>query len=141
MKPKITWYLVLLASAAMLLSAVPSWAGEGVEMNILKTMKLDSTPVDMASSADGSRIFVLTDQGEIIVYSPKGQLQGRVAVDKDVDQIRVSPKGNSLLLSSRKNKTVQVVSIDFIVDVDVAGSPFKGPENAPVVVAVFSDFQ
>ena len=46
-----------------------------------------------------------------------------------------------LLLSSRKNKTVQILELNFVEQIDTSGSPFRGPENAPVVVAVFSDFE
>lgn len=58
-----------------------------------------------------------------------------------MDQIRVAPKGDSLFLNSRENKTIQIVNLDFVVDIDVAGSPFKGREDAPVTIAVFNDFQ
>jgi hypothetical protein len=31
--------------------------------------------------------------------------------------------------------------LDFISTIDTAGSAFKGAENAPVTIAVFSEFQ
>jgi hypothetical protein len=39
------------------------------------------------------------------------------------------------------NKTVEIVTIDFIQNINVSGSPFKGPEDAAVVIAVFDDFE
>jgi len=36
---------------------------------------------------------------------------------------------------------LKTVAIDFIVNFNIAGSPFLGPADAKVVVAVFSDFQ
>ncbi len=50
-------------------------------------------------------------------------------------------KDNLLLLSSRSNKTVELLAIDFIHKINISGSPFKGSEDALVVIAVFSDFQ
>jgi hypothetical protein len=38
-------------------------------------------------------------------------------------------------------KTVQVVSLDFFQKINVSGAPFKGPEDAAVVIAVFDDFE
>ena len=35
-----------------------------VEWNIQKTIKIDKPPVDVAVSADGKKIFVLTETGE-----------------------------------------------------------------------------
>jgi hypothetical protein len=46
-----------------------------------------------------------------------------------------------LFLSSHKNKTVKIILLDFILDISIAGSPYKGPDTAPVVITVFSDFQ
>jgi hypothetical protein len=58
-----------------------------------------------------------------------------------VDQVKVGPKGTSLVLSSSKNKTVQIVTLDFIQEINVSGAPFKGAEDAAVVIAVFDDFE
>jgi len=55
--------------------------------------------------------------------------------------MKIGPRGKRLFLTSTKDRTVQVVTIDFIVDINVSGSPYKGRQDAPVVIAVFSDFQ
>jgi hypothetical protein len=62
-------------------------------------------------------------------------------VGADVDKIRLGPQGDVLIANSRTNKTVQFFDIDFIQQINIAGSPFKGPADAPVVIAVFDDFQ
>ncbi len=51
------------------------------------------------------------------------------------------PRGSTLILKSGKNKTVQIVTLDFIQKINVSGAPFKGAEDAAVVIAVFDDFQ
>jgi hypothetical protein len=58
-----------------------------------------------------------------------------------VVSIGTSPNGDYLMLADSKNKTLEMVKISFVVDIDISGLPFKGPANAPVVVAVFSDYQ
>ena len=112
-----------------------------VEWDIQKKLKLDTPPVDVAVSRNGDWIFILTDSGKILIYSSTGELKGQVNVGNHVDQIRVGSKENHLVLSSRENKTIEILTIDFIQQINIAGSPFKGPADAPVVMVVFSDFQ
>jgi hypothetical protein len=118
---------------------VPSYAT--IEMCIQKTLKMEGEPRDVAVSLDGRWMFVLTDQGNILVYSADGKLNDRISVDKSIDGVQVGPREDILFLSSRKNKTVQVVTLDFIKNINVSGSPFKGAPDAPVVIAFFTDFQ
>ena len=112
-----------------------------VEWDVQQKLKMDTPPVDVAVSKDGKWIFVLDDSGNILIYSSNGKLEDKISVGSHVDQIRVGPKDNLLLLSSRKNKTVELLTIDFIHKINISGSPFKGSADAPVVIAVFSDFQ
>jgi hypothetical protein len=112
-----------------------------VEWNIHKTLKLDTQPLDVAVSQNGNSIFVLTESGRILIYSSDGNLKDTIDVGNHVDQIKSGPTEEWLFLSSRKNKTIEILHVDFIQHIDISGSPFKGSENAPVVIAVFSDFQ
>jgi DNA-binding beta-propeller fold protein YncE len=134
--------LVLVLAMAIPIGALSnSFASDNVEMNVYKTLQLEETPIDVAVSPDGRRIFVLTDRGEVVVYSSAAKIEARIDVGQQVDQIKLGPRGESLILKSSKNKTVQIVTVDFIQKINISGSPFKGPENAPVVIAVFDDFQ
>ncbi len=112
-----------------------------VEWDIQKVLKLDAQPLDIAVPNNGNSIFILSNSGKIIVYSLDGQLKDEIDIGKHVDQIKAGPNDQWLFLSSRKNKTVEILHIDFIQHIDISGSPFRGPENAPIVIAVFSDFQ
>jgi len=112
-----------------------------VEWHIQKTLKTDMPPLDVAVSRDGKQIFVLTEPGNILIYSPDGRLKDKISVGRHIDQIEVGPKEDLLLLKSRENRTVEILVIDFIHKINTSGSPFKGPADAPVVIAVFSDFQ
>ena len=122
-------------------SFFPGLASDTVEWNVYQTLQLDTTPIDMAISADGRRIFVLTDQGEVLVYSSATNIEATLNVGKNVDQIKTGPREDTLILRSAKDKTVRIVTLDFIQNINISGSPFKGPENAAVVIAVFDDFQ
>ena len=117
------------------------YAAASVEWDVLKTLQLEAAPIDVALSQDGKLIFVLTDQGQILIYSSGGQLKDKIDVGNHFDHIKVGPRGENLILNSRKNKSVQVITLDFIQDINFSGSPFKGPEDAAVVVAVFNDFE
>ena len=133
--------IVVLTISIVLGSITMSDAAASVEWNVQKTLQLESAPVDVAVSADGKQIFVLTEQGQILIYASGGPFLDKIDVGNQFDHIEVSPGGDHLILNSRKNKSVQVITLDFIQDINVSGSPFKGSENAPVVVAVFDDFE
>ncbi len=122
-------------------STTMCYATASVEWNVLKTLQLEAAPIDVAVSTDGKLIFVLTEQGQILIYSSGGPLKDKIEVGNHFDHIKVGPRGKNLILNSRKNKLVQVIALDFIQDINVSGSPFKGSEDAAVVVAVFDDFE
>ncbi len=129
----------------MAVAAFPFWvwsvASAEVEWAIRQSIDLDAAPVDVAMSPDWQKMFVLTANGEILIYSSGTALAEKIIVDGHVDRINVGPQGNVLLLSSSKDKRVRVLAIDYIQQIDVSGSPYKGAENAPVLIAVFSDFE
>ena len=133
--------MVLLAALILLGSISMSDAAAGVEWEVQRTLQLESEPVDVAVSPDGRRIFVLNNRGQILIYASTGSFLHQIEIGPQFDHIEVSPRGDSLILSSRKKKSVQVIALDFIQDINVSGSPFKGPEGAAVVVAVFDDFE
>ena len=92
-------------------------------------------------SLNGRWIFVLTYEGEILIYSSNGKLEGTISVGKSVEGIKVGQREDVLLLTSGSAKTVQIITLDFVQAINVSGSPFKGNAEAPVAVATFNDFQ
>jgi hypothetical protein len=112
-----------------------------LEWRIIKDLDLKTAPLDLAPSADGKWIFVLTP-GEILVYSvQEGNLIDQIPVDKDFDRMTSSPGANILTITSSTKKTLQIIILEVIHKIDVTGLPFKGSENAPVTIAVFTDYQ
>jgi hypothetical protein len=134
-------WLMVVTSVIVLGAFAAGAASDNVEWKVYRTLQLDATPLDMLITADGRRIFVLTNQGEILVYSSTTNIEATLKVGKQVDQIELGPGEDTLLLKSGKDKTIQIVFLDFIQKVNISGSPFKGPENAPIVIATFNDFQ
>lgn len=112
-----------------------------VEYNVLKTYKLEDQPVDMAFSTNRNEIYVLNPKGELLIYDTNGHLTEKINVGNGYDRLKLVQGSDILFLSSRKHKTIQIIQLDFVQKIDTSGSPFKGPENAPVIIAVFSEFQ
>ena len=137
MKRRFSFFLTVL----ILLLAGYAECFAAVELDILQTLKTEKPPRDVVMSLDGKQIYVLTDDGEVLIYSPAGTLLDRISVGKTVDGIKQGPRENILLLTSRKDATVQIITLDFIKTINIEGSPFKGPADAPVVMVVFNDFQ
>lgn len=134
---KVTMTTLLL----LLISFIPFAAHAEVDWEISSAIQLDETPIDVARAQGGELTYLLTDQAKVLIYSAAGKLVGTIPVDPSVTDIAISFKGEQLYLINSQRKTLKTVDIDFIVDFDIAGSPFLGPADARIVVAVFSDFQ
>ena len=137
MKSKI--YAALITGLLFTLLISPCQAA--LEWNVLKTLKLKNQPLDMAFSTTRNQIYVLSDKGEILIYEPNGRLLEKMDVDNNIDRIQLIPNSDILLLSSSKGKQISIIRLDFIQNINIKGSPFKGSENAPVVIVEFSEFQ
>ena len=125
--------LLMVTSGAM--------GSETVEWEVLNTLELEASPLDVAISPDGKSVFVLTDEGNIYIYEVSGGLTDKIEIGETIDQIKLDPQGMLLFATSRQNKTVKVIELDFIKQISTQGSPYKGLEDSPVVIADFSDFQ
>lgn len=129
--------LALLTAAAVL----PLSARAEIEWNVQKQLKLEASPLDAATSADGKNLYVLTS-GEVLVYAlPDYGLLTRIPVDKGLDRMTYSPRDNRLILMSGADRTVKVLQLETIHRFSLEGLYVKGPKNAPVTLAVFSDYQ
>jgi DNA-binding beta-propeller fold protein YncE len=130
-----------LAPLLLTLLTTTSWVLAAVEITPQKTLKTDGGPVDVAVTQDGNLTFVLTDSGSVLIYDQKGILTDTIEIGPHIDQMEIGPRGERLFVTSRKNKTVEIITLDFIHEINTQGSPSKGPHEAPVIIAVFSDFQ
>lgn len=137
MKGRFSVFLMTLAILLVWFASSPAT----VEWDVAGTLNLKQKPRDAAIALNGRWIYVLTYEGEILIYSSNGKLEDTISVGKSVEGIKVGPREDVLLLTSGKDKTVQLITLDFIQEIDVSGSPFKGNTDAPVAVATFNDFE
>jgi hypothetical protein len=129
----------LLVICAGLVIAAPAWCE--VEWDVRATVATKVAPLDVAAALNGKWIYVLTETGTVQIYDIEGKLSDTIDVGPGFDRIGVGPHEDRLYLSSRTNGNFQIVDLSVIYQIDTAGSPFKGPEAAPVVIAVFTDFE
>jgi thiol-disulfide isomerase/thioredoxin len=106
-----------------------------------KILELKSQPLDVALSLNGKWLYVLSRQGDLLVYSGDGKLAGRVVVGEPADQIRTGPRDDTVLLMDMNKKAVRILTLDFIKEINIEGCPSKGPKDAPVVITEFTEFQ
>lgn len=121
--------------------AVNATAPSKIDWNVEKTWNLPEKPLDIVYALDGKRVFILTDKQTVLVYDNLGELSGSIPVDKGVTAIDIAPRGEKLYLINQETKAFSDITIDFVVDINTAGSPFLGLAQAPVTITVFTDFE
>ena len=140
MRRNTIWILSFqLVLALLVASAGPCRAA--LEWEILKSLNTGARPVDVAVSADGKSVFVLTDDGVVSIYTGDGALTEKITVGGQAERIAVAPEGDRLYVTQRQGRRVDVIQLDYVRQINLTGAPFKGSEKAPVTIAVFSDFQ
>jgi len=121
--------------------SVPQLVHAEVDWTTKKQLSLGAQPLDIASSADGELIFILVP-GEILVYSiSEDKVTNRIPVDKAFDRLTHAAKANALIVTSSSAKTLKIIQVEIIHDIALSGLPVRGPADAPITIAVFSDYQ
>lgn len=133
--------LMLSFSSSSAFAAAEASGQSKVLLQIEKTWKLPAKPLDIVYSLDGKMVFILTNQNQVLAYTAEGSLLNKIDVEKGVSSIDIAPRGEKLYLINQIDNSFTALSVDFIVSIDTAGSPYLGKENAPVTVAVFTDFE
>lgn len=96
--------------------------------------------LQMAATADGQRFYLLLDNGNIQLHLQDGQLLNTIVVGQDVTAIETLG-ANRLLLSKKDNQQVIIAGVFPRVKISMQGSPVIGPENAPVTIVIYDDFE
>lgn len=135
-----TMFMFSLSASSVFAATEPKRASK-VLLEIENSWKLPSKPLDIVYSLDGRKVFILTDQNQVLVYAVAGDLLGKINVEKGVSAIDIAPRGEKLYLVNEKDNSFTDLSVDFIIDIDITGSPYLGKENAPVTIAIFTDFE
>ncbi len=132
---------LFLASGANALAVPDAGQDNRIEWNVLQKWPTVGKTLDMVHSLDGKFVYILNDKQVVQVFNNQGQLQGTIPVEEGVSAIDIAPQGEILYLINNKNQTFSSIAVSFIVDVDISGSPFRGPADAPVTIALFTDFE
>ncbi len=136
MKTRLTALILVLT---VLIAATP--AGGEVVVDLQRSLSLEAVPKDVAVSLNGKWVYVLTDAGELLIYSGNGELEGRLAVGGSSGRLTVGPREDVVFISDPQQKSIRVFALSLTQDIDVSGAPFEGREDAPVEIVVFSEFQ
>ena len=131
----------LAAYAALLVIGMQSPAQAAFEWKEVRALPIEGQALATAASADGQWLYVLTP-GEVLIYALGDyRIESRIPIDAAIDQLIYSPTTNSLILSGKTSKVIRVIQLEQVHAFTYEGLAFKGPENAPVTIAVFSDYQ
>jgi hypothetical protein len=126
----------------ILLPAGPSSAQPAdIDWTVRRQFQTTGQPLDIAVSNDGKLMFVLTADTVAAYADNADKPFKQIPVHGNFDRIVYLESTDSLVLSSTSTHTVQILDIDFVQNISIEGSPFMGPENAPVTLVVFDDYQ
>ncbi len=131
----------LMAMGLIIAVLVAGICNAAVYHHVKKRLKLDSTPIDIKMSAGGRWLFVLTDNGNLRVYSYQGSFVGKFNVGDTFDQIEPGGSDDEVYLKSSKKKTIQVIELTFRHAIKTQDAPFKGRPDAPVTIIEYTDFE
>ena len=132
---------VFLSAMICLFPGLASAQPVDIDWTPVGQIKLESPPLDVESAADGELIFVLMP-GRVVVYDKSANRQlNRIPVDQSYNRLTYSTESETLILTSSITNELKIIHIDQVYEISREGSPFSGPENAPVTIAVFDDYE
>jgi hypothetical protein len=132
-------FLMLFVSIIFLV--IPALAGAELEWRERTQLKLDASPVDVAQSDDGQWTFILSPGAVLVYSSAEDKVVQTIPVDAGFDRLGFSGGSKRLVLTNSTQNLMKIIQLDVVHKIDAGGMPFKGTENAPVTIAVFSDYQ
>lgn len=131
---------VVVVCSSLCITSVTS-AATAFEWTLKQQFTIEQTPLAMATTPDGKILYILVP-GKVLLYSlSEKKVTDFMPVDRDLDRLAYSGKDNLFMLSSSRSASVKVFQLENKARIDLAGSPVRGGERAPVTIAVYSDFQ
>ncbi|MEN8139843.1 MAG: hypothetical protein ABFR97_01305 [Thermodesulfobacteriota bacterium] len=108
-------------------------------------MKTKTPIVAMSPTFDGQKMVILS-KGLLTIYDQKGKKLGSTKVKAGMDRIAISgfqPAGipEKIFVANSATGQVEQVTFSLVTPIAAGSSPFLGPAEAPVTIAIFSDFQ
>jgi DNA-binding beta-propeller fold protein YncE len=132
---------LLITSGANALTVPESGQDNRIEWTVQQNWPTAGQTLDMVHSMDGKFVYILNNKQQVQVFSNQGKLQGSIPVEEGVSAIDIAPQGEKLYLINNKTQTFSSVGVSYVIDIDVTGSPIEGLADAPVTIAVFTDFE
>lgn len=112
-----------------------------VAWNVKKQLRLKAKPLAVAASMDGQYFYILFE-GKLLIYSlMEGKGKYTIPVDKSLDMLTLSAAHKLLILTSSSKQIVRFIELEFTQQLDMSELPYKGPQNAPVTITAFGDYQ
>lgn len=134
--------LTLAVAVSANVQAVPASGQDNrIEWNLKQNWPTAGKTLDMVHSLDGKFVYILSDKPSVQVFNNEGQLLGTIPVEDGVSAIDIAPQGEMLYLINNKTQTFSAVGVSFVAEIDITGSPEKGPADAPVTMVLFTDFE
>ena len=132
---------IFLSAMMSLFPGIVSAQPSDIDWTPVGQIKLESPPLDVENTADGELVFVLMP-GKVVVYDKSANRQlNQIPVDQGYDRLTYATESETLILTSSSTNALKVIHIHQVYTISVEGSPFLGPENAPVTIAVFDDYE
>jgi predicted DsbA family dithiol-disulfide isomerase len=115
-------------------------SAEVLDASLLRTLGVRESIRQVAVTADGERIYILTEKGNVEILDREGRSQGGIAVGPDI--IGITPQGKDRLLLQSKNRhqLLQLI-LEPRAAISIEGAPIHGNRNAPVTIVIFDDFE
>jgi len=124
------------------LSVIPDESqGAEVDLRLQHKVRFESTPLSVAASPDGKTVAVLTDKGEVEIFSHTGDRKAVIKVTPGSSGLAMSSDGRKLYVIDNEGKNLQMLTLEYVLMLETANRPFRGPENAPVVIVEFADHE
>jgi protein-disulfide isomerase len=133
--------LLAFTATAQAEAITSSGKNDKIEWKVQSSWKVEGKPLDMVHSLDHKLVFILSTEKNVLVYDNKGVLQGKIPVGENVTAIDIAPQGESLYLIDAEAKSFTSVALSYVVDIDTTGGYFLGNPEAPVTIALFTDFE
>ncbi len=123
----------------LVLGSTASFA-EVLDASLLRTLGVREAIRQVAVTADGGRIYILTEKGTVEILDREGRPQGAIGVGPDI--IGITPQGKDrLLLQSKDQHQLLQLVLEPRAAIPIKGAPIHGDPNAPVTIVIFDDFE
>ncbi len=133
--------LLLLPLSAQAAEPPVSHTSGDLNWSVLATWPVPAKPLAIVQSLDNKKVFILTADSKVYIFTPEGKELGSLPVDPQTTGIDIAPRGEFLYLINGKTNTYTAIDISFNQKIDISGAPVLGKMDAPVTMIVFSDFE